>query len=276
MKKLYPLLLCVFLLSIVSCAKIQEGRINLNPEEKKSNYSSEITISPMDFVTIKSDKIIIAPEKEDETYTISGYFNGQILCTTKNTIIKLNNAYLENKSGLAALRCESKAEVSLVKDSENYLVSSGRAYTRSAALQGKRGLVIGGSGKLYVKGNLCHAFEAEDVKLKGTGTYYFQGTKKGSAISCETFAVEKDKTFTAYILNSKNGIKADRTISIASGNFYIYDNGTMMKTETKADSEKHAHFITLSGGTFHTAGNRVDFVTENGALNYKDAEIIEE
>ena len=163
MKKLYPLLLCVFLLSIVSCVKIQEGRINLNPEEKKSNYSSEITISPMDFVTIKSDKIIIAPEKEDETYTISGYFNGQILCTTKNTIIKLNNAYLENKSGLAALRCESKAEVSIVKDSENYLVSSGRTYTRSAALQGKRGLVIGGSGKLYVKGNLCHAFEAEDV-----------------------------------------------------------------------------------------------------------------
>ena len=276
MKKICPLLISIFLLALISCTEKQNNRININPDKEKTSYGTEITVTPTDFVTFKNDTIIIAPEKEDETYTISGYFKGQIISTTKNTSIKLNNAYLENTSCQAALRCQAKTEISAAKDSVNYIVSSGRGFSKSAALQGKRSLTIGGSGTLYVVGKLCHAFEAEDIKLKGSGSYYFQGTSKGSAVCCETFAVEKDKSFNAYFLNSKNGIKADCTINIASGNFYIYDNETMMKTETKADSDKHAHSIKLSGGSFYSSGNKNAFITESGALTYDEKMIIKE
>ena len=235
-----------------------------------------LTITPQDAVTVTRHKITIAPAQENVEYTVSGYFNGQIVVTTKNTTVRLKDAYLENTSGKAALRCEAKTAVSAAKDSTSYIVSSGRSASKNAALQGKRTLVLGGAGTLYVRGNVCHAVEAEDAKIKGTGTFYLQGTRNGSALNCHTLEVEREKTFTAYFLNSKNGIKADRTITVASGTFCLYDNGTALKTDTAKDSKKHAHAITLTGGTFRTHANAALYATEADAYSADGATFIEE
>jgi hypothetical protein len=53
-------------------------------------------------------------------------------------------------------------------------------------------------------------------------------------------------------MNSKNGVKADGTINIQSGEFYLSNLETGFKTNTIKDLPKEEHGITLSGGTFHT------------------------
>ena len=114
------------------------------------------------------------------------------------------------------------------------------------------------------------------MKLKGSGTYYLQGTKEGSAINCENLIVEKDKTFKAYLLNSKNGIKADFKISIASGNFYFYDNKTALKTDTKKEDPKNPHQISLAGGTFYAKGNENLYKTDEKSYKTGKIKFIEE
>ena len=209
----------------------------IDAESAKNSYGTEILISPTDSsVQISKGKIIISPKKEGETYTISGYFKGQIVNKTKNTVLKLKNAFIENNSGDAAIFCEAKTEISTTKDTENYVLSSGKARPdlKPAAIQGKKDLVLGGSGTLYAKGEVYHAVKADDVKIKGSGNHYLEGTKKGSSLNCKSLTVEKDKTFSAYFLNSKNAVKADESILLQSGNFYLYgtENGF------KCDDEK--------------------------------------
>lgn len=268
----------LFSLVLLSCAEHIVPKMTVNAAGARPAFENvPLSITPLDEgVTISRKKVTIAPKKEDCTYTLSGYFNGQIVVLTKNTTLKLSGAYLENTAGKAALRCEAKTEVSSASDTTSYIVSSGRSASKNAALQGKRSLVLGGSGTLYVRGGICHAVEADDVKIKGSGRFYLQGTRKGSALNCETLEVEREKTFEAYFLNSKNGIKADRTMRIASGSFYLYNNGTALKTDTSMNSKKHTHAITLSGGVFHTFANDVFYKTEDGAYRDSGAQIIEE
>ncbi|MCR4823327.1 MAG: carbohydrate-binding domain-containing protein [Treponema sp.] len=276
MKKIIPLL-SIFIFSLISCEESFTPRMTIDVESEKSSYGKNISISPMDdSVIISKHKISIAPHEENQTYTISGYFDGQILVNTKNTIIKLDRAYLENSSGKAALQSSAKIEVSSAKDSCNYIISSTRRFARSAALQSKRGLVLGGSGILKIKGAACHGIEADDVKIKGSGTLYVEGRKYGSALNCESLEVNEEKTFTAYFLNSKNGIKADKTVAISSGNFYFYDNNTAIKTDTKSESPKEAHSITLYGGNFYHDGKGEFTFTDENAFNVKGAQIFEE
>lgn len=247
--------------------------------------NSKITITPMENVTISGSKVVIAPAQENQEYTISGNFSGQIVVKTKNTVIKLKNARLENKKGEAALFAEAKIEVSCLKDTENYISSSGKNDEKTAALQCKKDLVLGGSGKLFVQGNVCHGIKADDVKLKGSGTFDIRGTKNGSALKCESFTVESEKTFSAYFSDSKNGIKADETIEIASGNFYFKNNKVALKTDTSEDdakkskttkgaTQKTKHKINLSGGTFYIEDNEKLYATEDGAYNASGAKII--
>jgi len=263
---------------LLSCVKNTENyKLKLDYETAKENYKEKISISPMDdSVTIEKNQITLAPAQEDVTYVISGYFNGQIVNKTKNTIIKLDNAYLENTSGLSALRSTAKLEVSTVSDSVNYIVSSGRNYSKVGALQGKRGLVVGGSGTLYVIGNVCHGLEAEEVKIKGSGNLYFQGTKNGSALTSETFTVEADKNFNCYLINSKNGIKADGSINISSGNFYLYDNMIALKTDVSEKAGDQHHSIILSGGNFYTHANKTLYLTEKDMYYPQGAKFIED
>ena len=248
----------------------QPSQDHLNSESAKSSYGKEFTITPMNSsVKITKRTVTITPKTEGETYTLSGYFNGQIINRTKNTILKLNGTYLENSNGEPAIFSEAKIEISSAKGTVNYLISSGRNESKTAALQCKKNLVIGGSGTTCILGNVYHAVKADEVKLKGSGTFYAQGTKKGAAINCQSLTVEKEKTFTAYLINSKNGVKADGTINIQSGEFYLSNLETGFKTNTIKDLPKEEHGITLSGGTFHTDKVTVLYSTDKNA--YKDS-----
>jgi len=251
-------------------------KMKLDVETNKASYG-DFSISPMDeYVTISKNEVIIAPAEEDLTYVISGYFKGQIINNTKDTVLKLDNAYIENDSGDAAIKCNAKTEISAAVDSKNYIVSYGSSYSKIGALQGKRGLVIGGSGTLYISGSVCHGVEAEEIKMKGSGLYYIQGTKKGSAITCETFTVEADKNFRCYLLNAKNGLKADSKIDIKSGEYFIYDNEIALKTDDSEDEDGKHHSINLSGGIYHTSGNKTLYITEKDSYFADGAKFIEE
>jgi len=274
MKKIFSIFSLFLVIATLSFA---EAKITLNPEFAKKNYNQEITIQPMDkTVTIQKNKITINPKEEGLTYTISGYFNGQIISRTKNTVLKLNNAYLENTSGNAAIFCEVKTEISSTKDTENYIISSGKNQEKAAALQGWKDINLGGSGSLYIIGNVYHGFKADDVKIKGSGKLYLQGTEKGAALNCHSLTVEKDKTFNAYFINSKNGIKADGTILINSGNFYFYNNETALKTDLIREAPKEKHGITLAGGRIYTYQNQNFYITDKKNYKLDGSQLIEE
>ncbi len=260
----------IFLVSFLFCScnkYFEKPKMSIDSEQAKTHFSKSIEITPMDeSVFVQKNQIEIAPTEENQIYTISGYFLGQIVVKTKNTSIKLNNAFLENASGNPAIICLEKTEISTAKDSENYIVSFG-GFSSNAAIQCKKDVVFGGSGKLYVKGRVCHGIEAEDAKIKGSGAFYFEGTKNGSALKCDSFSVEDEKTFSAYFINSKNGIKANETIEIASGNFYFYNNQVALKTDSPSKDTKKNHFIKLTGGTFSTYKNAQFYVTKRGAFS---------
>ena len=278
MKKILICFSAATALVLFACAQtVQNYRITINSDSAKSEYGDQLVIVPMDeTVSIKGNTIILAPPKENVTYTFSGYYNGQIISKTKNTVIRLKDAYIENKANKPAILANSKVEISAAKNSTSYITTSGRGYNRSAAIKSKRGLLIAGGGTLYVNGKHSHGVEAEDLKIKGSGTYYISGTKNGSALSCETLVVDPEKNFTAYLINSKNGIKADKTIDIASGTYYLYDNDTALKTNTLKNSPDDVHAIHLSGGEFHTYGNQRLFKTEKGAYNDSGAKFIQD
>ena len=276
MKKLPGLFLAVlFVLSIVSCTQQKlNPKISIDTENSRESYGKTFSIEPQDeSVKIMREKIILSPGEENVTYTISGCFNGQIVSETKNTILRLNNAYLENTAGKPVVSAKAKIEISTEKDSTNYIVMRGRSFSKIGAIQTKRDLVLGGSGTLFVKGGVCHGIDSEDVKLKGSGVFYIEGTKRGSALTCHSFTVEKDKTFSAYFLNARNGIKVDNAITIQSGTFHLYDNDTAFKTDLAKKSSDKSHFVTLAGGTFYTHQNGALYETDK-FMN--EVEMIEE
>ncbi len=269
--------LSLLIFALYACVSGFSQKFSIDWEGARKSYSPSLTITPSDkTVSITNDKIIISPKKEDVTYTISGYFKGQIVNRTKNTVLKLNNAYIENDKGLPAVYCEAKTEISTTSGTVNYVVSTGNSSDKNAAVHGKKNMTLGGSGTLYAVGNVYHGVKADDVKIKGSGVFYLQGTQKGSALNCRSLAVEKDKTFKAYFVNSKNGIKADDNIQIQSGNFFMYDLGTAFKTDTKEDDPKTRHFINLLGGVVKTSGVKKLYKTESGAYKVSGARVTEE
>ncbi len=266
----HPLIIFLLFASLFTSCLVKENHLmGIDAKKARENYKGQsLIISPMDdYVQLGTNSVTIIPKEEGQTYTISGYFDGQIVVGTKNTVIKLSNAFLENTSGQAALKCEAKAEVSSVKDSVNYIISRGRGFANKGALQARRGLVLGGSGSLYIKGGTCHGIEADEVKIKGSGILMAEGTKRGSALCCNKLTVEPEKTFTAFFINAKNGIKADLSMNIASGTFFIYDNETALKSDSN---------INLSGGVFHTHGNKRLYNSENISVSDSGAVFVEE
>lgn len=260
MKKLFSFVFAFFVFVGICSANGQ--KMNIDYESKRNLYG-DFVIIPMDkTVTVTDSCITIAPKSEDVTYTISGYFNGQIVNKTKNTVLKLKNVFIENNKGEAAIYGFAKTEISTSRGTENYIISTGSSDLKNAAIQCKKNLEMGGSGTAYVVGEVYHGVKGDDVKFKGSGVYYIQGTESGSTVNCHSFIAEKEKSFKLYMLNSKNGIKADNTIMIESGNFYSYNNGTAFKTDTLADNPTEKHGIFISNGSIRVHKNEKVFDTE--------------
>ncbi|MBP3771891.1 MAG: carbohydrate-binding domain-containing protein [Treponema sp.] len=260
-----------------SCAEDFKPRMTISIPEPERSFPQPLKIEPMDeSVSLSGRKIVIAPKEEGRTYTLSGYYKGEIHLETKNTVLKLKNAFLENSSGKPALYAREKCEISSAKESENYIVSRGRSFMKRGAVDAKKDLILGGSGGLFIKGTVCHGVEAEDVKMKGSGGFYIEGSRRGSAISCKSFEAEEKKAFSAYLLNSKNGIKADKSINIKSGTFYLYDNSVALKTDIKKDSSKTRRGIKVSGGVFFIGGNKEFAITDDEGLDFDPASLVDE
>ena len=244
---------------------------------QKASYGTELTIEPMNKTVKKSGKnIVITAKGEGETYIISGYFDGQIITRTKNTILKLNGAYLENTSGKPAVFADAKVEISSANGTVNCIASRGKSTEKPGALHCRKNLVLGGSGTLYISGGVYHGIKCDDAKIKGSGVLFARGTASGAALNCQTLTVEKDKSFTAHFVDSKNGIKADEAITVNSGTFYITGTETALKTNKKKDEPKVKHSITLNGGTFYVSGNKKLHSTDDGAFTASGAKILEE
>lgn len=264
------------LCAILSCVSLWAQITLPDAEAAKAQYAA-FSITPNDkTVTINAKTVTIAPKKEGVTYRISGYYSGQIINKTKNTVLKFNNAYIENTEGKSAVYGEAKTEISTAEGTTNWIISKGTSDAKIAALHSKKDLEIGGSGTLYVSGFVRHGIKGDDVKLKGSGILYAQGAKNGSAINCRTLVCARDKTIRVYLINSKNAVKADNTIALESGTYYLYGNGTAFKTDTQKDDPKSPHFVKLSGGTFHSSKNGTFCSTEANGYTSKGAKIIEE
>ena len=232
-------------------------------------YENTITIDE------EAGTITLEPADEKIEYTITGEFEGQIINKTKGTVLILDNANLTNKNGKAVIYGELKTEIKFEKDSTNTIAVTGTAdktYGKAAVLCEER-IEIGGSGSCTITCENGHGVKGDEVELKGSGNYVF-GPVKDSAINCNDFEVKADKSFTATLKDSKNGIKADNTISIASGTFK-FENITKvaLKTDTSADDiegKTKEHKITLKGGVFTFTKCGTKYSTEENAFTKSD------
>ncbi len=231
----------------------QNLKIKIDEKSAREKYQNELEIRANGKIitdeSVKREKnvITIIPVDDETEYSISGKLIGKIV-VAKEGMIVLNNAYIENNQQDCAISFEAKCELKIQEKTVNYIISNGESKEKVAALQGKD-LEIGGKGDLYVKGAVCHGVKAKDLEIKGSGNFYFEGTKDGSAINCKSFKVKNEKTFSAYFLNSKNGIKADESIEISSGTFYFNNNNKDLKVdaikeEDKKSDKKYGIFIT--------------------------------
>ena len=230
--------------------------------------------------------ITLTPAAEKAEYTISGTFDGQIINKTKNTVLVLNNAALTNTTGVSAIYGELKTEIKAEKDSVNTITVTGPEKAPDAekdpssepAVFCDKAIEIGGSGTLTVSCEYGHGVKASKIELKGSGTFNFDGGADSSAVCCNEFVVEANKTFTANFTNSKNGIKADETITIASGT-YNFDSiiKVALKTDTSEKDPTKEHFIKLDGGTFTFTKCKKVYDTdkdENGDYKFTKAEAV--
>lgn len=245
----------------------------------QEGYENTITVDEA------AGTITLAPAVEGIEYTITGEFEGQIINKTKGTVITLNNANLKNTEGKAAIYGEAKIELKFKKDSTNTITVTGTDNTvyeegkpdfSKAAVLCEKAIEIGGSGSCTISCENGHGVKGSKVELKGSGSYVF-GPAKDSAINCNDFEVKADRTFTATLKNAKNGIKADNTISIASGTFkFDTIKKTALKTDTSADDsegETKEHKITLEGGTFTFTNCGSKYSTEEGAFTKSETVI---
>ena len=256
-----------------------------NPEGQEPAGSTEIQKNPTYTITAPEGQentitidetagtITLKPEAEDIEYTISGTFEGQIINKTKGTVLVLNGATLENKNGKAAVYGELKTELKAAKDTVNTITVTGEGDAK-AAVHCEKAVEIGGSGALTISCENAHGVKASKVELKGSGTFTFDGGADSSAINCNEFGVKADKSFTANLKDSKNGIKADETIEIASGTFNFTNiTKAALKTDTSKDDDANApkdHWIKITGGTFTFTNCKKTDDTEKNAFTKSD------
>lgn len=229
--------------------------INFDYAAAKSGYGEFSITGKDENATFEQTEgvITITSTAEKTEFTLTGHFVGQIINNTKNTVLNLSGAYLENTEGKPVIVSTKKLEISAKEGTPSYIVSTGTAAIEKsgtvycADAEGKsKNLEIGGKGTCYVVGVL-HGLKADEVKAKGSGTWYVVGTKNKSAINCNTFLTKDDATVTLVLGNAENGIKADESITISSGTLWFENVTTAMKTDTKEeDDPTKTYFITLA------------------------------
>lgn len=277
-RKLTLFALLALILACPSCKKdVDDPKPVSDPKDNEpqrtytiiaeEGYADSITIDDL------AKTITLAPDAEKIEYTISGDFEGQIINKQKGTVIVLNNANISNKEGKAAIFGELKTEIKSENDSVNTITVTGTG-DGNAAVSCEKPVEIGGSGSCTISCENAHGVKASKVTLKGSGIYTFDAGEDSSGINCNEFIVEEEKTFTANIKDSKNGIKADETITIASGTFNFENIAkTALKTDTSKDDAEVEHFIKIDGGTFNFTNCKKIYDTEDGGFTKADAVI---
>ena len=232
--------------------------INFDYAAAKSGYGEfSITGKDENATFVQTEGVITITSTAEKTeFTLTGHFVGQIINNAEEAVLNLKGAYLENTDGKPVIVSTKKLEISAKADTVNYIVSTGEwanktkpaavyCYDDAASDKKSQDLEIGGAGTCYIVG-LYHGIKADEVKAKGSGTYYITGSEKGSAINCNKFLIEAEKTVTLVLGNAKNGIKADTSISVSSGTLWFENVTTAMKTDTKEDDATKTYFITLA------------------------------
>ena len=196
------------------------------------------------------NKTITLSETEASEYTLSGNFEGQIVVKADDTVINLNNANLSNTDAPVIIS-DFKFEVSAKKDSTNTITTTGNINSENkiGAVTGEKRIKIGGGGTLDISCSVYHGVKSKKtVEVKGGGIFTISGTIEGSAINCDNFEVEADRTFTLNLKDSKNGVKADKNINILSGTFNLTNLKTGFKTDKFKDDGEN-HYINIEGAT---------------------------
>lgn len=249
--------------------------VEIDYESKKNTYGSEFTITGGDY-TEENGVITLTNAKAIE-YTFSGYYKGQIKSSVKETVLVLSNFYIENTNGEPAIKGSKKIIVKSAADTVNYVVSSGENLDgkKVGAIDCDKKVVLDGSGTLNVVGSVYHGIKCDDSEIKSSGKIYLQGTGKGSALNCENLSVADDVDVTMYLINSKNGIKADGTIDIKAGTYNLYKLTCGFKTDTAADDiadgkDAEEHIISLSNCTVKTKDVGKLYSTEEDGLTEAD------
>lgn len=231
---------CLLFASCNNNTKTPAGTTNKLPEgfTIEGKDGAEFTYSA-------EDKTITLSSEGTPEYTLSGDFEGMIIVMADDTVINLSGAKLSN-SNAPAINSEYKYEVSAKRDTENSVLVSGDydETNKTGAINGAKKIKIGGAGKLEVSGSVNHGIKSsKSIEVKGSGNFTISGSSEGSAINCNIFEVEPERTFYLTLKNSKNGIKADKYIAIESGTFILKNLTTGFKTD-KGDGEPH--FVTIA------------------------------
>ncbi|MCQ2591914.1 MAG: carbohydrate-binding domain-containing protein [Treponema sp.] len=239
-------------------------------ESQKTKYG-ELTITGGSYKNEDGIITLGAPDEEnlEMEFVISGYFNGQIINTTKNAKLTLNNAFIENTSGNPAILGQQKTLISLAKDTTNYLITKGGESSKNGVItcydsvaDKSKNMELGGSGTAYIFAETGHGIKADDAEFKGSGTYNIIGNSDSSAVNCNTFTIKADKSVVLNLKDAKNGIKADKNITIASGTVNISNATTGLKTDTLKDDGQDIHFITVTGATITYDNVETPYKTE--------------
>ena len=246
----------------------------ITPDE---GYEGTITINDA-AKTITLEPPLDDGDETKAAYVITGSYEGQIINKVKGTKIVLSNATLTNKEGKPAIYGEKKTEIIVAGETANTITVTGEgADDKWGAVLCEKGIEIGGPGKLTISNEKAHGVKGSKIELKGSGTYIFDGGSDSSAVKCNEFVVKNDKdgnprTFTATFKDSKNGIKADETITIACGNFKFENiSKVALKTDTSKDDATVEHKITLEGGSFTFTECKKKYDTETGGFTKSDS-----
>lgn len=260
--------------------KLQYGEFNIVTEkgtpgvlsEDKTTYTIEVSSSK-------------------SSYTISGYFNGQIiinnasnLTSFKGVELTLNNACLVSDSGstIEYQVDEKNVEVIAKKGTENYIINTSEGYN-DCAISSNKNVEIDGKGVLNILTKTGHGIQA-DSKIRIYEAPTINITSNHDALHSTSFIsnneeeAEKDyKEFTGIlnVLSASSQAfdctnnKGTGSITITSGTYNISNCESVFKTDATLyiNSTVIANNISLEPVVIGEKSNTLSIlITENGSF----------